>query len=279
MRYHATAALAALLLLTLAQPLAAQQPFEITSDVNIRVDEKGNATLRLVEKYHPSPLADALKPMYKIMEDIVKAQAIEQVKSSFAVYGWEMKNLKCDITGLDEGETLQISISGEITALARKSDNIWTISFELIDPEEDARKLIDMMSNLRAMLLTFGPGAQLKISQDVATILPRGAEIANAAELAGVGTWRIEYGGGSSEESTLSIEKIDGRSAVVVRTEIFVTTDNLTITPQELLQTRPTHAIEYTGALAEEGPSYIMYGAIAAALIALAAIVTLLRRR
>ncbi|MDI6820100.1 MAG: hypothetical protein QMC89_04255 [Candidatus Hodarchaeaceae archaeon] len=278
MRYLATAALTALLLLTLVQPLAAQQPFEITSDVDIRVDEKGNATLRFVQKYHPSPLADALKPMYKIMEDFVKAQAIEQARSSFAVYGWEVKNLKCEIAGLDEGETLQMTITGEITALAR-SDNIWTISFEPIDPEGDARRLIDTMNNLRAMLLTFGSGAQLKISQDLATILPRGAEITNAAELAGVGTWRIEYGGGSSEESTLSIERIDGRSAVVVRTEIFVTTDNLTITPQELLHTLPTHAIEYTGALAEEGPSHVVYGAIAAALVVLAAIVILLRRR
>jgi len=279
MRYLAMVAVAALLSLALTQPLVAQQSFEASTEISIRVDARGNAAIQYAMKYPPSLLANALRPIYKIMENVVKTQTIEQVGSLLAAYGWEMKNPKCEISGLEEGQTLQVLVSGEIAGIARRSDNRWTISFELVDPEEDAKKSIEMMNNARATLLALGPGVELDISQKIAVILPKGVEIANAEELAGLGTWRIDYGGGTYQESTLRFERVDGRATVAVDTEAVITTENITITPEELLEKYKPYTIEYVGTPEEEGPSYALYGAIAAAIVVLAAVAMLLRRR
>jgi hypothetical protein len=278
-KYLAIVAVAALLSLALIQPLLAQQSFEANVEASIRVDGRGDAAFDFIVKYPPSSLTDFLRPIYKTMENVVKSQTIEQVGSLFATYGWEVRNPKCEISGLDAGQTLQISVSGEILGIARKIDNRWTISFEVVDPEEDARRSIENIKSTQAVLLVFEPGAKLDTSQKITTILPKGVEIANAEELTGLGTWRIDYGGGTYEESTLRLENVDGRATVTVNTESVITTDNITITPEGLAENNRPYTIEYIGTPEEGGPSYALYGAIAVAIVAFAAAAILLRSR
>jgi hypothetical protein len=278
-RYLAIVAVAALLSLALTRPLLAQQSFETTTEASIRVDGRGDAAFDFSVKYPPSSLTDFLRPIYKTMENVVESQTIAQIEGLFAAYGWEVRNPKCEISGLDAGQTLQISVSGEVLGISRKIDNRWTISFEVVDPEEDARRSIENIKSTQSLLLVFEPGVKLDMSQKITTILPKGIEIANAEELTGLGTWRIDYGGGTYEESTLRLESVEGRAAVTVNDETVITTDNITITPEGLAENNRSYTIEYVETPEDGGSSYALYGAIAVAIGAFASAAILLRSR
>ena len=268
--------------LSLVPPVSAQETFEETHSSLMHVDKKGDASFYCLIEFPPSRFADALKTYCKSAPEAMKSSTLASLASSFAHYGWETRNARCEIAGLGAGEKLKLTVTCKIPHTARWSENRWTIYIEYINPEEAAQWWIDTMNAFRALLFGFGTDVRYIESGELAFILPEKAVIVNRAELENFETHRIEYGGGSYMETSLYIGEREGKPAVAMGTHTVITTENITITPQGLAQElEEAFAIEYTGVSppAEEGVGYLIYimaGALAAAVIVIA---VLLKRR
>ncbi len=275
MRYHAIVIVTGVMLLGLAPTLSAQQTIEETCSASFHVDGRGNASHQIIVQYPPSSYADYLKTM----SETLKSQTLIALQRDYTLYGWEVKNASCEVSGLGAGENLQITVTCEVPSLARWSENRWTIGIGYANPEEAAGYLINKWNTMRTVLLYLGVGNRYIENVELAFILPEGAEIVNRAELENREAENIEYGGGTYTESSLHIEKREGRSAVIMRTQIVITTENITITPQELAQRESEKLIvEYTGVpLPPE--NFLLYIAVGVAISAVIVAVALLKRR
>ena len=270
------------MLLSLAPPLSAQETFEETYISSMHVDARGDAGFYCLIEYPPSRFADALKTYCQSAPEAMKSSTLASLASSFALYGWETRNASCEIAGLGAGENLKLTVTCKMLHTARWSENRWAISVKYINPEEAAQWLIDTMNAIRAMLFGFGTDVRYIESGELAFILPEKAEIVNRAELENFETHRIEYGGGSYMETSLFIGEREGKPAVAMETQTVITTENITITPQELAQKlEEAFAIEYTGVSppAEEEVGYLIYIAVGVPVAAVIVIAVLLKRR
>jgi hypothetical protein len=245
----------------------------------MRVDAKGDAQFRFLARHPPSRFTDLLKLAFATSPAATRDEAIKQIQIYFARYGLETRRLECEVSGLKADGILEIFIEGEIANLARRSDNRWTISFKFVQPEEGAKEVLEDLRGVQTLLrLELFENAQLGLLEKIYVVLPSGAVLMNAEEIEERRKLWIDYGGGTYENGTARIETFEGKLAVVLETEGLITTENITITPQEFLQSYLAPKIEYSISQ-DKAPSYIIYGAVGAAALLLLAAALLLRGR
>ena len=262
------------MLFSLAPLASAQQTIKETYSASFHVDGRGNASHQIIVQYPPSSYADYLKQM----SETLKSLTLTALRSDYALYGWEIKNASCEVSGLGAEENLRVTVTCEVPNLARWSENRWTISFKHTNPEGSAQYIIDKWNTLRTVLTYFSANQYIE-SGELAFVLPEGAEIVNKAELENFGTQRVEYGGGTYTETSLRIEEREGKPAVVMKTQVVVTTENITITPQGLAQYESeVSVIEYTGVPPPE-ENYLLYIIAEVAIATVIVAVVLLKRR
>lgn len=240
------------------QPESGLVTFQINTYATLQVDENGNADVELVQEVPPSDLADQIRlsivggtmggvPVHGMGVENAKLIFSSDVQSSYAKYGFEMENVSCDITGLNEGETFKLVMQWRIPYFAYRKENMWEILFQPIDNESYAKEAINETKSLQSLLSVLAKGSQLNATSISTIILPAGANISNESEILGLGTQSLDYGGGTSETSITYIQEVEGKSAIVSESQALIVAQLITITKEEFLEALQFTPINYTG--------------------------------
>ncbi len=243
---------------TSTQAESEQVTLQINQYVTFRVDENGNADAEWVYEIPPSKLADQMRlsvvggtmgdvPVHGMGVENAKLMFSADVQSSYARYGIEMENVSCNITGLNEGETFKVTMGWKTPYLAYRKENMWEILFQPVDNESYARESINETKSLQSTLSVIAKDSQLNITSISLIIMPAGATIVNESELLSIGIENINYGGGTTETTATYIQEIEGRPVVVSEGRALVTSQLVTLTPEELLEATHFYPIDYTG--------------------------------
>lgn len=242
-------------------PQAEPQPltFQSSQYMTFHIDENGDARVEMIEEYPPSDLTDFMRIGITggtFRGFLVQGRGVENtkllylgsVRSKYARYGLEVENVSVDITGLNLGEIFRVTMTWRIPYLADRYDNTWRILMQPVDNESFALGLIDDVKSFQSVLPVVAENSRLSTAAITSFILPSGADIVNEDELLGLGTGTVDYGGGTYEISTTYIREIEGKPAVVGEGSLLITSQLITITPEELLQAYSISPIDYTGA-------------------------------
>lgn len=239
-------------------PLALQ----INQYTTFYIDENGNAVGEWVYEIPSSYLADQTRlsimggtldsfPVHGMGVENAKLMFSSSVQGSYAKYGLEMENIGCDITGLSPDETFKMTISWKTPYLASRHENKWRILFQPVDNESYARESINDVKNLQSTLSVLSKMAsknyQLNLISKTSFVMPSGANITNENELLSIGTQSVDYGGGTTGTTTIYIQQIGGRPAIVTEDQSTITQQLITITPEEFLETSQFYPIDYSG--------------------------------
>ncbi|KXB01939.1 hypothetical protein AKJ44_01815 [candidate division MSBL1 archaeon SCGC-AAA261F17] len=257
----ASITLGAYFLASQAGPQAAS--IQLNQSLTFWVDENGTGTAEWVYELPPSPLAGLMRleivggtmngvPVHGMGVENAKLKYSADVRSSYAKFGIEMENISCNITGLDEGETLKVTMNWRTPHFAYRKDNAWKILFQPIDNESYARESINATKNLQSTLSVASESSPLNYTSKESIIMPAGANIANENELLSLGIESINYGGGTTENTTTFTKQIEGRPTVVSETQALVTQQLITITEEDFLESSQFFPINYTG----DSPAY-----------------------
>ncbi|HID60552.1 MAG TPA: transglutaminase family protein [Hadesarchaea archaeon] len=231
--------------------------FQINTYVIFQVDENGNADAEWIYEIPPSALADQVRlsivggtmgdvPVHGMGVENAKLVFLSDVQSSYAKYGLGMKNVSCDIRGLNEEETLKIVMQWRTPYFARRRENLWEILFQPVDNKSYAQETINNIKSLQSTISVVAKDSQLNLTSKTSIILPTGASISNENEILGFGTQSLDYGGGTTETDITYIQEIEGRPAVVSESQAVVTPQLITITEEEFLEASRFIQIYYT---------------------------------
>jgi transglutaminase-like putative cysteine protease len=239
-----------------------QLTFQIDQYTTFYIDENGNADGEWIYEIPPSYLADQHRlsimggmedsfPVHGIGVENAKSFYIASLLNEYAKYGIEMENTSCEITGLNSGEMFKITITWKTPYLAGRYENKWRIMLWPVDNESFARGSINDVKNLQSTLSVLSSMAaenyQLNLISTISFVMPSGANITNENELLSIGTQSIDYGGGTTGTTTIYIQEIDEKPAVVTEDQSLITQQLITITPEEFLEASRFYPIDYTG--------------------------------
>jgi transglutaminase-like putative cysteine protease len=222
-------------------------------EISIDIDASGDASCRLVIQMPPSKLADLLKQLTPLVGiDEMRQSYIESLRGSFARYGLEMRDPTCDI---DMGENFTITMRWEIPAIARWEGNRWTVTLEWVDDQSAAEQTIAELEDVWVFVRNVAQmhniqSARYKITSKTVSILPENVGDVRCQLLGSSRT--IDLGGGSYSVTSLYLENTIGRPAIVENGLTLIVTENeLTITPQRLIENSMFYTINYVGAYPE----------------------------
>jgi len=225
--------------------------FEEFDEILIDIDASGNASCQCVAQLTPSKLADFMNYLAPLIGiDEMEQNYVESLRNDFARYGLEMRNPSCEVTTTKEN--FGFTIMWEMPAVARWRDDRWTVTLDWIDNQSSAKEVIagerDSWILTRNIAETYGiQYAQYKISSKTTLVLPENAENVDCPLLGSSQT--IDHGGGTYSTSSLYIENIDGRAAVVENgLTLIVAESEITLTPQQLLENSLFYPVNYNGA-------------------------------
>jgi len=239
-----------------------QSAFQINQYMTFYIDENGNAAGKWICEIPPSYLADQERlsiiggmqdsfPVHGIGVENAKSFYLANLQGGYAKYGIEIENTTCEITGLNSGEMLKMTITWKTPYFAGRYENKWRILFQPVDNESYARGSINNTKNLQSTLSVLSMMAsenyQLNVTSKTSFILPSGANITNENELLSISTQNIDYGGGTTGTTTIYIQEIEGRPAIVIEDRSLITQQLITITPEELLEASQSYPIDYAG--------------------------------
>jgi len=244
-----------------AAQTSATTDFQMNQTVTFSVNENGSADVEFVYKISDSKLADAIRqsivggtmgsvPVHGIGIENEKLSFSSEIQSYYAKYGLEMKNATCDITGLGENDNLQMTLRWSIPYFAYRSDNGWEIMFQPIDNESFAQDSINdtksLQSTLSVVRSVYHSDSNINVTSKTYLVMPSGATVTNENELA-YGPEIIDYGGGTVDNSSQYMQTIGGKRAVVGDDQMLITTQLITITPENLLEGTEFFTMKYTG--------------------------------
>jgi len=235
--------------------------FEEFGESFIYIDADGNANCRLLMQLPPSQLSSFMKQITGLIgADVMTQSYTESIRSAYARYGLEVDNISCEVTGLGAEENFKVVLTWEIPNIARWSDNEWTINFNWVDNQSAAKETIAGEEStwilIRSLAQTFGIDvAFYRSSYQSVMVLPEGAENVYSAMFDSHEF--TDYGGGSYGEGSVYLGQVDGRPAVIENGMTLTVTENeITITPQQLLEQYLAYTVSYEG-ISPENPSFI----------------------
>lgn len=235
--------------------------FEEFAESFIYVDTDGNASGSLVIQLPPSQFSSFVKQIIQLMgADAIENLYVEYIRGAYARYGLETENIGCEFTGFGSNENFRIVLTWEIFNMARWSDNEWTIDFRWIDEQSVAKDMITQeelsWTFVRSITKTFGVDiAFYRYSYRNVVVLPEGAVNVDSAVF---GSREFtDYGGGSYSEVSVYLGEADNRQAIIENGVTLTATENeITITPEELLEQYLAYTVSYEGVL-PQNPSFI----------------------
>ena len=229
-------------------------------DSFIYLDTDGDASCTMVVSLPPSELSDFMKQLVQLMgtETIGKSYE-EQTLGSYARCGIEVENITYEVTGFGIDDNFEFTLSWEVPHMARWSDNRWTIDLNWIDAERAAEETIAQMESSWVMVRSIANMLDIDVAFEIysyrsVTVLPEGA---TNVQFSVPTTYEfLDYGGGSYSEGSVGLSEVDGRIAIVENGVIVTATENeITLTPQQLLENYFTYTISYEG-VPPENPSF-----------------------
>jgi transglutaminase-like putative cysteine protease len=225
------------------------EEFEEFHELFIYIDANGDASCYLVIQMPPSKFADLLKSLMPLIGfDKAEQTYIESLRSGLSRSGLEMRDPSCEV-GI--GENFTVIMEWEIPALARWEDNRWTITLEWVDNQSAAKETIaeedDAWVTIRNIAQMYDiQNVQYRVSFKTFLIPPGNAENVYCPLLGSSQT--INYGGGSYSMGSLYSGDIDGRFAIVENgLTLFVAENEITLTPEQLIENSLFYSISYSG--------------------------------
>ena len=239
---------AAIVLLSMRQEEVRQETFEEFDELYIYIDESGNANCQYVAQLLPSKLATTLKYIAQaIGTDLIKQSYVESIRDSFVKYGLEVKDPSCEVSGFSVDDNFKLTMSWSIPNIARRTDNHWTITFEWVDNQSVAQDAVASQNSSWATIRGISKDSQYKTYSKMYIVLPAGAENIVCLDIGE--SWFTDYGGGSYSETSLSTGQVGGRFAIIQEGQSLLSTKNeITITPEQVLENYSAYTIEYYGA-------------------------------
>jgi hypothetical protein len=248
---------AAFVLLGMRQETAVHpETFEEFDELYIYIDERGNANCQYVAQLLPSELANTLKYVVNaIGADQIKQSYIESIRGSYVEYGLEVKDPSCEVSGFGANDNFKLIINWSIPNMARRVENHWTITFEWVDNQSVAQDAVASQNYNWATIRGISEGSQYKIYSKTYVILPPSAENINCPDIGK--SWFTDFGGGSCNETSLSAGQIGGRFAIIQDDNQIISTENeITITPEQILENYSAYTVGYDGAFPTENATF-----------------------
>jgi len=228
----------------------APEIFREVHEMVIDVGPDGSASCRYLARLEPSEIADFMKTHVRLVGvDRVEQTYIESLRESFAEYGLEVRGPVCQVTFEN---TFEFTIEWETPLLFRWNGENWVATFEWIDAQEAAARAIaevkDEWVTVRNVARIYNVQNLIyEIRYKTTILLPEGADNVYCSLLGS--SWEEDYGGGSYERGILTLEENDGRSAIVEEgREVIITENEITITPEQLLENFPSYSVTYAHA-------------------------------
>lgn len=233
------------------------EKFEEVHETYVYVDEQGGATCQFTAQLLPSKLADALKlAVIQIGTSVIEQSYSESIRSGWAQFGLDVKNINCAITGLTSEENFKITMTWEIPNIARRRDNHWTISFDWVDNQSAAQDTISGLYSSWIVYQNISKNVHSYFYTKTIVVLPEGAENVVSPQINTSHT--VDYGGESYWGVSFYTEQIGGRPAIVENgLTLFSTKNELTLTAEQLLENISFQTIEYDGAFPTDDWSFI----------------------
>jgi len=179
-----------------------------------------------------------------------KVMYMAELQSSYAQYGQEMDYLTCDLPELAIGNPLRVKAKWRVPCLAHREEGVWRITIEPVDKKTYARYTLNRIKNIQANISLvskmLSSDCQLVATSMMIYILPSGAEIGNIGELQNF-KYRIDFGGGTTETDDVYISDVGGSPAVIMESQITISTRLISITEEEFLKDTKFGSIDYTG--------------------------------
>ena len=226
--------------------------FEEFHETYFYIDANGDASGLYVALVTPSELANHLKTIIALVgTDEIKKSYIESIRSSLAMFGLEARNLSCEITGFGAEDNFKITLRWETPKIARWKDDRWTITSNWVDNQSAAKEIMAGEESAWIQVRTIAELYDIQValykrSYMSALILPKSAENIYSPLLGSSQT--IDYGGGTHSESSLYLGQIDGKPAIIENGFSVTATENeITITPEHLLENSLLYTINYSG--------------------------------
>lgn len=229
--------------------------------MTLRISEEGSAEAEWVMEMPPSAFTDLEiisftggtmggATVHGIGVENAKIMYLSELQSSYAHYGWDMDHASCDLFELETGGPLRVTAGWTIPFLSHREDGVWRITIEPVDRETYAQFTLNHLKNIQANLSLvakmLSSDCQLVAKSTTTYLLPGGAEITNHEDLRGF-SCRIDFGGGTVEVDEIRVTNINGAPAVVMESQLTITTRLISITEEEFLNRARFWSIDYTG--------------------------------
>lgn len=221
--------------------------FEEVDVLSIDINASGNANCQYTVSLLPSKFADFMNYIIPLIgTETAERSYIESLRNSFARYGLEVRNPTCQVS---TGENFEIDIKWTTPSLATWNDNHWTINADWVDNQSAAKETIaeeqSSWVQIRNIAKNYGiKNAQFKSLAKTVWILPENAENIQCPLLNTSQT--VNHGGGTYVTSSLYLENVEGRPAVIENSlSLIVTEEEITITPEQLLENYLAYSVHY----------------------------------
>ncbi len=233
------------------------EKFEEVHETYIYVDEQGDATCQFTAQLPPSKLADALKiAVIQIGTRVIEQSYSESIRSGWAQFGLDVKNINCAITGLTLEENFKITMTWKTPDIARRRENYWIISFDWVDNQSVAQDIIADLYSSWIVYQNISKNVHSYFYTKTIVVLPEGAENVVSPQINT--SYMFDYGGESYGKASFYTEQIDGRPAIIENgQDLFSTKNEITLTAEQLLENIQFQTIEYDGAFPTDGWSFI----------------------
>ena len=222
------------------------------SQMHFYIDPSGDARGEYVTRLPPSELSEFVKFLIRgVGSDQIEQLLIETIRGELAKQGLEARNFNhFEITGLAPAEDLTITLTWEMPNVARWENDRWTISSGWIDNLGGAKETIAQLESVWMQIRVIAQLHGMDVAfyrQSVigALVLP---ENASDIYLPLLPQQTIDFGGGSYSKSSLYVDTIDGRPAIIENYLFVLASRNrITITPEQFLENYAFYAISYRG--------------------------------
>jgi transglutaminase-like putative cysteine protease len=224
--------------------------FQEFDEMNIYVDENGDATGQAFLRMPPSEFSSFLKLVVALMgSEVVQRDYSESVRRSFARYGLEVDNITLTIS--TSGDNFEVEIDWESPRVARRTADGWEFTLSWIDNEGAAKETVAEQELSWVMMGSIAEQYQYDMANfqntyRMSIVMPSSAENVSTAALGSTQT--IEFGGGSHSTSTVASIQVDGRPAIVESGQTVILTENeFTLSAQDFIENSTVYTINYTG--------------------------------
>lgn len=231
---------------------AMEAVFKENSVTYLHVDASGNAKGKFVDQMSDSRLADIIRLSVQYLgENETERAQVESLRKSMIKCGMEVEDATCEIEGVTGEGPLITTMKWEISHYAQREENQWSITYEWVDNLAATREVLADIKETWVLVRNAAQNSDLSVSDvsyrmvsQAKIILPKGSQnVRYSMEGQDLIT---RYGGGTYEESSIGVKRVDGRPYVIENTvSVIVAENKITVTVENLLRDSRPYRISY----------------------------------